>query len=104
MGEDDDDEDEEQEGDKQACAGAAVVLGKDAQELRVVLALAFMQMKKHKEALAVWRRLAAFACHHCPPFDESIPVYATQAALCAIMLTLNAEGSASSSAITNPDA
>lgn len=26
-----------------------------------------------------WRRLAAFACHHCPPYDEAIAVYATQA-------------------------
>jgi len=62
-----------------------VLLGKDAQELRVVQATALMQFGRHQEALAVWRRLAAFACHHCPPFDESITVYAVQAALCALV-------------------
>eukprot|EP00913_Durusdinium_trenchii_P015885 g14928.t1 len=31
-----------------------------------------------------WRRLAAFTCHHCPPYDEALAVYATQAALCAL--------------------
>ena len=26
-----------------------------------------------------WRQLAAFACHHCPPNDEALAVFATQA-------------------------
>lgn len=59
-----------------------VLLGKDAQELRVVQALAFMQMQEWESAFQVWRQNAAFSCHHCPPFDESLVVYAMQAALC----------------------
>ena len=61
-----------------------VLLGKDAQELRVVQALAFMSLHRWEEALKTWRRLAAFTCHHCPPFDEALAVYATQAALCTM--------------------
>lgn len=62
-----------------------VMLGKDAQELRVVQALALMHLQQHVEALVVWRSLAAFTCHHCPPFDEALVVHATQASLCALM-------------------
>ncbi|CAK9042370.1 SET domain-containing protein, partial [Durusdinium trenchii] len=61
-----------------------VLLGKDAQELRVVQAIAFMHLCRWEEALQNWRRLAAFTCHHCPPYDEALAVYATQAALCAL--------------------
>lgn len=60
------------------------VLGKDAQELRVVQALALMQLQRHSDALLVWRRLAAFVCRHCPPFDEALTAFALQASLCAL--------------------
>ncbi|CAE8614107.1 unnamed protein product [Polarella glacialis] len=69
---------------KDKKASVTVLLGKDAQELRVVQAMALMQLGRHSEALSVWRRLAAFSCHHCPPFDEALAVYASQAALCAL--------------------
>jgi len=83
--------DEEDEEDEEARAeagetGVLVILGKDSQELRVAQAVALMQMDKFADALLVWRRLAAFVCEHCPPFDEAIPVYAVQAALCALSL------------------
>ncbi|CAE7449312.1 SET6 [Symbiodinium natans] len=65
-----------------ATTATVVLLGKDAQELRVVQALALMQMEDWQGALQVWRQNAAFTCHHCPPFDEALVVYAMQAALC----------------------
>uniref|UniRef100_A0A7S4SVW8 SET domain-containing protein n=1 Tax=Alexandrium monilatum TaxID=311494 RepID=A0A7S4SVW8_9DINO len=77
-------EEEEEEEEEAPEAGPLVILGKDAQELRVVEAVAFMQLQKYEDALLVWRRLAAFTCHHCPPFDEALAVYAVQAALCAL--------------------
>eukprot|EP00747_Dinoflagellata_sp_TGD_P068307 gnl/TRDRNA2_/TRDRNA2_155657_c1_seq1.p1 gnl/TRDRNA2_/TRDRNA2_155657_c1~~gnl/TRDRNA2_/TRDRNA2_155657_c1_seq1.p1 ORF type:complete len:372 (+),score=78.19 gnl/TRDRNA2_/TRDRNA2_155657_c1_seq1:167-1117(+) len=73
------DEDQEHKQEVEEQSAPAVVLGKDAQELRVVKALALMQLNKYKEALAVWRRLAAFTCNHCPPYDEALAVYAAQA-------------------------
>lgn len=75
---------EEEAEEEVAGPAGPVILGKDAQELRVVEALALMQAKRHSEALAVWRRLAAFSCRHCPPFDEALAAYATQAALCTL--------------------
>ncbi|OLQ01545.1 hypothetical protein AK812_SmicGene15684 [Symbiodinium microadriaticum] len=66
----------------EAKAPKVVLLGKDAQELRVVQAQAFMQMQEWESAFQVWRQNAAFSCHHCPPFDEALVVYAMQAALC----------------------
>ncbi|CAK0840405.1 unnamed protein product [Prorocentrum cordatum] len=97
----DDDEGEEEEGGPSGCAesgGSAVVLGKDAQELRVVQALALMQMQRWADALQVWRRLAAFACRHCPPFDEALVAYATQAALCALAAPAAADSASSACA------
>ncbi|CAJ1377058.1 unnamed protein product [Effrenium voratum] len=72
---------------KEGTGKTVVLLGKDAQELRVVQAVALMQLGRWEEALKVWRVLAAFSCHHCPPFDEAIAVYATQASLCAAEIT-----------------
>lgn len=83
MGGASEEEESEEEGDTARSPAVTVVLGKDAQELRVVQALALVQLQQHDAALAVWRRLAAFSCHHCPPFDESVPVYAIHAALSA---------------------
>lgn len=64
----------------------AMLLGSDAQQLRVVQAHTLMELRRFASALAVWRRLAAFTCHHCPPFDEALCMYATHAALCKFML------------------
>lgn len=75
----------QEEGEEEGNEAPALVLGKDAQELRVVQALAQMQLGSHAEALALWRRLGGFTCQHCPPFDEAVAVYAAQAALCALM-------------------
>merc|ERR1719326_1172733 len=58
------------------------ILGKDAQELRVVQAIASMQAGEWMKSVGYWRRLAAFSIHFCPPFEESLTVYATNAALC----------------------
>eukprot|EP00929_Paragymnodinium_shiwhaense_P118959 TRINITY_DN90857_c0_g1_i1.p1 TRINITY_DN90857_c0_g1~~TRINITY_DN90857_c0_g1_i1.p1 ORF type:complete len:608 (-),score=163.62 TRINITY_DN90857_c0_g1_i1:109-1932(-) len=80
--------------------GPCVLLGKDAQELRVVKATTLMQLKRFEEAVDVWRQLAAFTCHHCPPFDEGLAVYAAQAALCM----LSASSSSSSSKAVPADA
>eukprot|EP00434_Breviolum_minutum_P020530 symbB.v1.2.018103.t1/scaffold1432.1/size120878/7 len=55
-----------------------------------ITAIALMHLGRWEEALQTWRRLAAFACHHCPPYDEAIAVYATQAALCALELKIDA--------------
>jgi len=92
---DDSEEDEEEEGAK--SSGPAIVLGKDAQELRAVKALALMQMGRRDDALAVWRQLAGFAARHLPPFDEALAVYATQAALCALSIQSGGSSSSSSS-------
>lgn len=54
LGSDGEDENGESEEDADSKAQSTTVLfGKDAQELRVVLALAFMQLKKYDQALAV---------------------------------------------------
>eukprot|EP00933_Yihiella_yeosuensis_P072671 TRINITY_DN81146_c0_g1_i1.p1 TRINITY_DN81146_c0_g1~~TRINITY_DN81146_c0_g1_i1.p1 ORF type:complete len:562 (+),score=128.18 TRINITY_DN81146_c0_g1_i1:50-1735(+) len=82
MGDDSAEEEEEENAEK--AKSVTVLLGKDAQELRVVEATALMQLKRYAEALKVWRRSAAFSCHHCAPFDEALAVYGTQAALCAL--------------------
>lgn len=75
--------DEEEAGRGSAASASTdglrtVLLGKDAQELRVVQAIAEMQLKDFPAALQTWRRLAAFTCHHCGAFDEAMAVYATQ--------------------------
>ena len=99
--------DEEEAGRGSAASASTdglrtVLLGKDAQELRVVQAIAEMQLKDFPAALQTWRRLAAFTCHHCGAFDEAMAVYATQvfcvargdgrrqAALCALEMKIEA--------------
>jgi len=77
-------DDDEENGESEEESGSPILLGKDSQELRVVQAVALMQLQEYRRAIGVWRQLAAFACFHCPKFDESLAVYATQAALCAI--------------------
>ena len=64
--------------------GDIILLGKDAQELRTIIAQSYMHLKNWKEAVKSWRRSAAFSVHHCPKNDESIPCFAIQAALCAL--------------------
>jgi len=83
----DDEEGEEEEGTN----GPPIILGKDAQELRVVQAMAYMQQGKYGDAVRVWRRLAAFTSRHCPPFDENMAVFATQAALSSLADANNAD-------------
>lgn len=58
------------------------IAGKDAQELRVVQAIACMQASHLERATSYWRRCAAFSMTYCPPFEESLTVYATYIALC----------------------
>jgi len=86
-----------------------IVLGKDAQELRVIQALACMELKSFAEALLLWRQLAAFSCHHCMPFDEALCVYALFAALCSLeeesqCVSLENYGAASSTSQKHLDA
>jgi len=65
-------------------AGIAVkLLLKDAQELRAVMGLALIQSGCYVEAWQTWVQAAQLAAEDCPPFDESLYVYALQAALCA---------------------
>lgn len=98
MDDEEDAEEEPPEVDDEDDAGEAmksaerrtVLLGKDAQELRVAQAMALMQLGRWEEALQTWRQLAAFACHHCPPYDEALAVFATQAALCALEMKADA--------------
>lgn len=89
MDDEEDAEEEPPEVDDEDDAGEAtktVLLEKDAQELRVAQAMALMQLGRWEEAL----QLAAFACHHCPPNDEALAVFATQAALCALEMKADA--------------
>ena len=82
-------EDSDESSEGMSCADSrmtaeVILLGKDAQELRTIIAQSYMHLKNWKDALKAWRRTAAFSVHHCPKNDESIPCFAIQAALCAL--------------------
>lgn len=72
---------------------AAPLLGAQAQQLRMAHAHALIELGRFRPALVLWRRHAAFACKHCPPFDEALCMHATHAALCALSLGDRAEAS-----------
>jgi len=78
-----DKEEDEGGGDDEEEGGCPRLLRVDKKELALLKAVSWCELKDPNRALGYWVECLQFAQECCPPHDESIAVYAVQAAVCA---------------------